>query len=164
MRNVEFVPLIIRDKAEVFTLRVDDERETEYRKFILNFNNSKDFYIQDDLHRIVETIKRIAEGGCLESLFRTEGSVNDRIFALPLLTLPRNKKYHGTLRIYCIRVSEQLLIIGGGGLKHTKTYEEDPILLSHIKTLQSIDKALTELEKDNCDITTEIYNLNITIE
>ena len=37
-------------------------------------------------------------------------------------------------------------------------------LLSHIKTLQSIDKALTELEKDNCDITTEIYNLNITIE
>ena len=59
MRNVEFVPLIIRDKAEVFTLRVDDERETEYRKFILNFNNSKDFYIQDDLHRIVETIKRI---------------------------------------------------------------------------------------------------------
>ena len=61
-------------------------------------------------------------------------------------------------------LSEQLLIIGGGGLKHTKTYEEDPILLSHIKTLQSIDKALAELEKDNCDITTEIYNLNITIE
>ena len=33
------------------------------------------------------------------------------------------------LRLYCLRISDQILILGNGGVKTTRTYEEDPKLM-----------------------------------
>ena len=53
--------------------------------------------------------------------------------------------------------------MGGGGLKTTQTPEEDPVLSSHIETLQSIDKRLNELgEKGN--INDMLFNLTVEID
>ena len=63
------------------------------------------------------TIEAMGEKGILENKFRPEGTLSDRVLALPLLTIPRNVQTHGTLRLYCIRVSERLLVIGSGDIK-----------------------------------------------
>ena len=70
----------------------------------------------------------------------------------------------GTLRLYCIRMSDSLLILGGGGEKKTRTYEEDPTLLEKVRTLQSIDKVLTDMEEDGVDVASAVYNLIIEIQ
>lgn len=51
------------------------------------------------------------------------------------------------LRLYCLRISDQILILGNGGVKSTRTYEEDPKLLGYVIDLQAFDKALTEAQK-----------------
>lgn len=66
--------------------------------------------------------------------------------------------------MYCIRISDKLLILGGGGEKTTQTYDEDEILLDKVNTLQNIDNKLRLLEKDGTDLYQTINNISITID
>lgn len=61
-------------------------------------------------------------------------------------------------------MSDSLLILGGGGEKKTRTYEGDPTLLEKVRTLQSIDKVLTDMEEDGVDVASAVYNLIIEIQ
>ena len=61
-------------------------------------------------------------------------------------------------------MSDSLLILGGGGEKKTRTYEEDPTLPEKVRTLQSIDKVLTDMEEDGVDVASAVYNLIIEIQ
>ena len=163
MRQVEFVPFWLTDEVEVFTIRIDGKANTEINEFILMFRNSNISRQSEDFARIFQTLKNITEKGAKENFFRPEGSINDRVCALPLITAQRSTKANGTLRLYCIRVSDRLLILGGGGEKKTKTYQEDPILFEKVHTLQEIDKVLTDLEQDGIDLSKDIINLTINI-
>ena len=62
--------------------------------------------------------------------------MNDRVCALPVL---RSK-----LRLYCLRLSDSILILGNGGVKKTKTYNEDYTLKGYVITLQKFDTLLKE--------------------
>lgn len=163
MRKVEFVPLLLHEKADIFTYKINDNSLTEFHKFYTLFNTNNDKYIKNDWHQILATLQKMSETGINESFFRNEGKISDRICALPLLTLPRNKNKHGTLRLYCLRISNKLLIVGGGNIKKTKTYQEDNDLTEHVNTLQLIDKELSLLSVDSGKIETLIYNLTINI-
>ena len=54
----------------------------------------------------------------------------------------------GKLRLYCIRFGNILLILGGGGRKTTRTYQEDPKLYSEIQLLQKVSEALSKAIKE----------------
>ncbi len=49
-----------------------------------------------------------------------------------------SKKY-GTLRLYCIRISDKLMIIGRGGIKTVRCYQDDPYLNAIVEELKSIE-------------------------
>lgn len=163
MCRIEFVPVLLTDQAEIFSIRKDGESSSEFQKFYIRFKDTEDRYLADDLNRILAAINSIGQNGALERDTKPEGHIYDRVCALPLLSLPRNNNQHGTLRLYCIRVSDKLFILGGGGLKTTKTYEEDNLLWHHVHLLQMIDKKLWEMEHDGRQIEQEIYNLVIDI-
>ena len=57
--------------------------------------------------------------------------MNDRVCAIPVDS--------GKLRLYCLRISDQILIIGNGGLKNTRTYEESEELSGYVMDLQKFD-------------------------
>lgn len=78
----------------------------------------------------------IDDCGARENLFRPEGN---NIKAIPLCIEQRRGKGVGTLRLYCIRISRKILIIGNGGIKRVKRYEDDPILLDIVNKLRSIE-------------------------
>ena len=164
MGKVVFEPLILTDSTDIFTIKIDDANETESKKFFVLFKDTEDSFIKDDMDMILAAIEKIAQNGALESYFRLEGKMSDRICAIPLLIKPRDKTKHGTLRLYCIRVSDSLLIIGGGGLKATDTYQEDEALAKHVSTLQSIDSKLSEIEKKGLDLHKELLNIVIEID
>ena len=52
-----------------------------------------------------------------------------------------------SLRLYCLRISDQILILGNGGEKTTRTYQEDEKLSGYVLDLQKFDKLLKEARK-----------------
>lgn len=69
MSKVEFEPLILTDTTDIFTIRIDDEKETEFRKFFVMFKDTEDSFLKEDLERILVAIEKIAVNGALESFF-----------------------------------------------------------------------------------------------
>lgn len=108
MREVEFVPFRLTDNADIYSIRIDGRENTEFQEFMINFKDTEHLYMADDFNRILKSISTIIEKSAKEYYFRPEGNLNDRVQALPLYTMPRNKKY-GTLRLYCIRIQADYL-------------------------------------------------------
>ena len=48
----------------------------------------------------------------------------------------------GKLRLYCLRITDKILIVGNGGLKETQTYEESEELLGYVMDLQKFDSLI----------------------
>ena len=46
--------------------------------------------------------------------------------------------------MYCLRISQQIIILGNGGIKTTRTYDEDRKLLGYVMDLQRFEKILNE--------------------
>ena len=162
MRKVEFVPFRLTETAEIFSIRIDQKEKTELLEFLIAFKNIKQYNLRQDYEQILKTIAGISDHGVKESFFRHEGKMNDRVCAIPLFSSGR--KSNGRLRLYCIRISDELLIFGGGGLKTTRTYQENEQLTEYVHTLQKIDKILSRIESEGRDIHREISNLIINID
>ena len=147
MRQVEFIPFWLTDEADIYTIKFDEKPETETHEFIMMFKDALNPDLKDDFARIFQTLKNISANGAEENMFRPEGSIKDRVCALPLITARKS-----------------ILILGGGGEKTTQTYQEDPALNEKVQTLQKIDKILSSLEADGTDLNKEIINLTINID
>ena len=162
MRKVEFVPFRLTEAVDIYSIRIDGKEESELQEFIVTFKDTDDQYLLQDWREIMKYIQTIGIKGAKEYYFRPEGTMKDRICALPIYTTGRSKT-HGTLRLYCIRISDKLLILGGGGIKMTAKYEEDELLLEIVRTLQNIDIELVKLEEDGIDLHTTLNNITIMI-
>lgn len=88
--------------------------------------------------------------GALERYFRREGKLTDSVVALPVLK--------SRFRLYCLRLSDNILVVGNGGVKNTRTYEENDELQGYVMTLQKFELLLRkEAAQGNVEITeTEI--------
>lgn len=51
------------------------------------------------------------------------------------------------LRLYCLRISDKILILGNGGVKTTRTYQENEKLSGYVMDLQTFDKVLLKAQK-----------------
>ena len=73
--------------------------------------------------------------------------MRDNVCALPVVS--------GKLRLYCLRLSDSVLIAGGGGRKTTQSYEEDVNLNGYVISLQKLDELIkVEVKKGNIVIET----------
>ena len=128
------------ENAGLFTIRFEGQTETEFEKFMQRFKD--DAERQEDLSVILNLItKMLTVSGFLERLFRYEGKMSDRVAAMPQPT------DHTELRLYCLRLSDSVLIVGNGGVKNARTYEESEELNGYVITLQKLDRLLKQAEK-----------------
>lgn len=162
--KIEFKPYRLTDIAEIYSIVIDGSAQSELEKFLVLYRVTQDPYLLDDYARIVLALNKIAEQGALERIFRNEGKIKDRVYAIPLEIRSRNKKKHGTLRLYCIRLSETIVIVGGGGEKKTDSYNIDTFLDGIVSTLQAVDKQLNYLEQERGSIDDDINNLVLYID
>ena len=138
MANATIQSVMQTDKAGLFTICFEGESYNEFQKFIIKGRNNAT--LQPDLQEILRIIQRMMqEVGFLERMFRPEGKMRDRVAALPLET---NK-----LRLYCLRLSDSVLIVGNGGQKRTRTYNEDEELSGYVISLQKLDELLKTAER-----------------
>ena len=132
------------DKVGLYSICFDGNDLTEYEKFVKKFMN--DATLNEDFRKIFHAINRIVANGALERYFRPEGRIKDNLTALSI-----DSK---VLRLYCLRISDQILIVGNGGAKTTRTYEESEELSGYVMDLQKFD-ALLEQEQKNGKIKIE---------
>lgn len=116
----------------MYTIQFTGEELSEYEKFVQRFKDSAE--LKRDYQIIIYALSKIAYNGALERYFRPEGKMNDNVCALPVDS--------GKLRLYCLRITDKILIIGNGGLKTTKTYEESEELLGYVIDLQKFDSLI----------------------
>lgn len=129
----------------MYTIQFTAETESEFERFYTKFKDNSVY--NEDFERLLNILGRIADFGALERYFRPEGKMNDRICALPVV---RSK-----LRLYCLRLSDKILILGNGGVKNTRTYNENEMLKGYVLTLQNFDRLVKEGVKDGSIIVTE---------
>ncbi len=134
MGEVELLLVNEGNNATIYTLQFLSENESEFENFYNKFKADSEY--NEDLMRIVSFINKIADRGALERFFRLEGKFNDGVCALPIIK--------SKLRLYCLRLSDKILILGNGGVKRTRTYEEDSVLNGYIMTLQKFEKLLKD--------------------
>lgn len=135
MGKLELV--IESDNVSIYSPKYDGETQTEFEKFMYDNGELENPQLKKDFDAIIAAIKKIIDDcGARENLFRPEGN---NIKAIPLCIEQRRGKGVGTLRLYCIRISEKILIIGNGGIKRVKRYEDDPVLLDIVNKLRSIE-------------------------
>jgi len=149
----EFIVKNIENEGVVamYTIQFSGENLSEFEKFVQRFKDSAE--LKRDYQIIIYALSKIASQGALERYFRPEGKINDRVCALPVDS--------GGLRLYCLRITDKILIIGNGGVKTTRTYEESEELLGYVIDLQNFD-SLIKNEVANGTLTiseTEIENI-----
>ena len=126
------------ETAGLFTICFEGDSYTEFQKFIMKGNENAT--LKPDLQKILNALQRMLNAvGFLERYFRPEGTMRDRVAALPIES--------SKLRLYCLRLSDSVLIVGNGGEKSSKTYNEDSVLNGYVVNLQKLDEILRQAEK-----------------
>ena len=123
--------------ASLYTISFENDNLSEFAKFMTNFKDNA--RLQRDYQIILLALQKILENGTLERYFRPEGKFNDGVCALPISS--------GKLRLYCLRLSDKILIIGNGGIKDSKTYNENYELNGYVIDLQKFDALIKEAVK-----------------
>lgn len=124
------------EKVSLYSPKFAGEEYTEFEKFLLAY---KDSY-PSDVAMLVYRLDVIKRDGGADRHFRYEGKMRDRVMALPS-HLETTK-----LRVYLLNINAKVLILGNGGLKNVRSYEEDPVLNRCVEVLQKIDIQLKERE------------------
>ena len=140
MSEVELFLIKDGENCTIYTLQFLRDMESEFEKFIAKFRDDADYA------RIAAFVTRIARTGALERYFRNEGKMSDSVVAIPVTS--------SKLRLYCLRLSDKILVLGNGGVKKTRRYEDDPILNGYVMTLQKFEELLRrEVANGNVNIT-----------
>lgn len=134
MKKAKLKILEQSDNVGLYSICFNENDLTEYELFVRKFLN--DATLNRDFQKIFRAINRIMANGASERYFRPEGKLKDNLAALSI-----DSK---VLRLYCLRISDQILIVGNGGAKNTRTYEEDIELSGYVMDLQKFDVLLSQ--------------------
>jgi hypothetical protein len=132
MTKATLLSLEQTDAAGLFTIIFENENQSEFVRFVNKFKD--DAIRKNELRIILNQIDAMLQKGIEERRFRPEGKTSDGVAALPV--------YQSGLRLYCLRLSDSVLIVGNGGVKSTRTYQEDEDLNGYVISLQKLEHLL----------------------
>ncbi len=137
MTKVRLKTIEQNDNVGMFSICFDGSAESEFEKFLNEFKDNATY--NRDFNVILLALSKIIDKGALERFFRNEGRMRDNVKALAI----DSRK----LRLYCLRISDQVLILGNGGVKTTRTYQEDEKLSGYVMDLQTFDSVLLRAQR-----------------
>lgn len=143
------------DAVNFYSVHLDNEELSELERFFKKFPEGCGY--DDDMDTIIAWLDRIGERGALERYFRYEGRFRDGVSAIPVET--------SNLRLYCIRLSDKILIFGNGDVKDSPTWQDSDTLSEYVETLMDTSRFIASRLADGTlyIIDKEIIgNLNFT--
>ena len=144
MKKASLKTIEQNDNVSLYSICFEGNDVTEFEDFLIKFKDNST--LNRDFQTIILALEKIIDKGALERFFRIEGKMNDNLAALSI----DSRK----LRLYCLRISDQIMILGNGGVKTTRTYQEDETLSGYVMDLQKFDALLSEAQRSG-EITIE---------
>ncbi len=120
------------ERVSLYSISFEMDRTTEFERFLSKFEEQA--LLNEDYQKILYALSIILDKGALERYFRPEGKMEDNLCALPIES--------GKIRLFCLRISDEILILGNGDIKNTPKYEDDAKLLGYALDLQKFDLLL----------------------
>lgn len=131
------------DIVKYYTVRKEIEEITdansEAEKFFLKFENSEE-EIKEEFDTIIALLEGIGNRGAKSYFFRDE----QMAFALSsnpnIKILDTNVKLNSQLRLYCVLVTENIVILCNGDVKTAQKVQDCPNVLPHFRFANLIAK------------------------
>ena len=129
-------------KVKYYTVRLEDEPHSEMEKFILRFEMDVEF--QNDFENILALLVVLGnEKGAKSRYFRDESAAQ----ALPpeiREALRENwvQFIDAGLRLFCLRMSDEVVILLNGGIKSSQKTKGSPDLAGKFRFAQQVNKAI----------------------
>lgn len=121
------------DAVNFYSIQMDEEAISELERFFEKYPEGCPF--DEDIDTIIAWLDKIGETGALERYFRYEGRYGDGVSAIPIET--------SNLRLYCIRLSDRILIFGNGGIKDCATWQDSESLTEYVEMLVDTSRFIT---------------------
>jgi len=138
MKTAELKIIAQSENVTLYSICFDGNQVTEFDNFLTKFKYNAT--VNHDFRTILLALEKIIDNGALERYFRIEGKASDDVCALAIDSRQ--------LRLYCLRISDQILIAGNGGLKLTRTYQESEELNGYVMNLQQFDRLIKQAEAE----------------
>ena len=122
-----------------YSIHLSDSELSEFEDFFDKFPVGCEY--DEDIDVIVSWLDRIAERGALERYFRPEGRYGDGVGVIPI-------EVGNKIRLYCLRLSDKILVFGNGGVKDASTWEESETLAPYVRLLKDTSRFISSRIKD----------------
>lgn len=132
MKRLYIVEYKLFESTSLYSIHFEGKEHNETDDFILRFQSNSKY--KENYQTILYWIKKIGEDGALERYFRPEWKAS----AIPVTS--------SKLRLYCIRFSDDILVLGNGDIKTAKKVKDCPNCYPLFKTMNDlkiqIDKSI----------------------
>lgn len=139
-RYFEIKPYVNFEKTQFYTIEEVGKGINEADDFFIRFKDDPNY--QKDIETISYWIQKIGkESGALERHFRPESKAK----AIPIIK--------SKLRLYCYRISDELVILGNGGIKSSQKVQDSPDAFPHFEVMNTLAFVIQmKLEHDQIEI------------
>ncbi len=114
------------DAVNFYSIHLDNEELSELERFFDKFPEGCEY--DEEIDVIISWLDKIGEKGALERYFRPEGRYGDGVGVIPI-------DVGNKLRLYCLRLSDKILIFGNGGIKDAKSWQQSESLAPYVEML-----------------------------
>ncbi len=143
------------DAVNFYSIHLSEEELSEIERFFEKFPIGSEY--DEDMDVIVSWLDHIGEHGALERYFRHEGRFGDGVSAIPIET--------NNLRLYCLRLSDKILIFGNGDVKDCAAWQDSDTLSGYVEMLMDTSRFIASRISGGtvCIVEKELIgNLNFT--
>lgn len=144
------------DNINFYSVQLEGEELTELEKFFEKFPEGCEY--DEEVDVILAWIDKIAEKGALERYFRPEGRYGDGVGVIPI-------EVGNKIRLYCLRLSDKILVFGNGGVKDSRTWQESETLAPYVELLMETSRFISSRRRNGTIALVDkeiIGNLNFT--
>lgn len=125
-----------------YTFLVEGREQTETDAFFTHFEN--DSVLANDLNLLVTWIQEIGQNrGAKSRYFRFENDAS--ALPPPARIMAELGSSYCQFRLYCIRLSDEIVILANGGQKTSQTVQNSPQLMAHFRFVNRMAQQLVEL-------------------
>ena len=127
------------EKVNFYSIHLDGEELSELERFFDKFPEGCKY--DEEVDTILAWIDKIAEKGALERYFRPEGRYGDGVGVIPI-------DVGNKIRLYCLRLTDKVLIFGNGGVKDSDSWQNSKVLAPYVQLLTETSRFVKSRLRD----------------
>lgn len=127
------------EKVNFYSIQLDDCELSEFERFFEKFPIGCEY--DEEVDVIISWLDKIGEKGALERYFRPEGKYGDGVGVIPI-------DVGNKLRLYCLRISDKILIFGNGDIKDSDSWQNSEKLAPYVEMLIETSRFIASRIRD----------------